>query len=753
MEASPSVDTMEDIVSRLGSLTDLEAIDECLDIINSGSLKDRSLARAVIEAGLARGEAVARDVQAKVASSSSQTPITSSLTWTFIHANAQDIVSAINQAVGTDEELRKLVTGYGLLHQARSRLNTYDSVWPARDIAPPIAATSAELATKAALLPDPGEDVELDDPWAEIEVDDTQDGSTSPVIEDPWETGSSESAPQQTTAQPLVVDAETDPDNDDQSDPPISLAESISQSIVLSAMSLAASASLRDLKTLSLKHIGQLYPYRYAILESLPSWVSPGDVKEQGLLPSLGDEGLETDWVKKDDEENVDLFDAYPRQHIDLDARSIFPHGKSADELSTWFVSRVDSLDDVGMLDLQLAWVQHGASVGVPHLDALGEDLSLLSRLIYDAHLTPAQHEKWTLAAWRTASESDIVAAYLSNSTPSTIVADIRRLVLPYLYVLESRAERAGKPDTHLVERLLHDAVLSLSLYKVLPIFEASKATLPMPERLIRNDQNVARLALACLYGSDEKEVWSTMSSIFECLPVWDVSGGDLESDKEATATTLDSIATFVRPTTSSVKPPSAKDLFIFFSPLPFASLSRALDILDVHLESGEILARWETAVQLRFLLQSARDKDEQLQLAEKMVRRQAGSLGPERWPKLWDDMLRLSGGDDALLRGAFGMLSIEDMMKVYLGGVLSSGSEFPTFLFVSLAQIADTAGFDVARKMIRRFEIEHDLLSASLEQVALVTSRELYDNAETGNIHTGEMKIAYDWSVHCTEA
>jgi hypothetical protein len=53
-----------------------------------------------------------------------------------------------------------------------------------------------------------------------------------------------------------------------------------------------------------------------------------------------------------------------------------------------------------------------------------------------------------------------------------------------------------------------------------------------------------------------------------------------------------------------------AKDLFIFFAPLPFASLSRALDILDVHLESGEILARWDTAVQLRFLLQSARNKE-----------------------------------------------------------------------------------------------------------------------------------------------
>ena len=55
---------------------------------------------------------------------------------------------------------------------------------------------------------------------------------------------------------------------------------------------------------------------------------------------------------------------------------------------------------------------------------------------------------------------------------------------------------------------------------------------------------------------------------------------------------------------------------------------------------------------------------------------------------------------------------------------------------------------FDVARKMIRRFEIEYDLSALTLESVALATSRELYDNAETGNIHTGEMRIAYEWYV-----
>lgn len=62
---------------------------------------------------------------------------------------------------------------------------------------------------------------------------------------------------------------------------------------------------------------------------------------------------------------------------------------------------------------------------------------------------------------------------------------------------------------------------------------------------------------------------------------------------------------------------------------------------------------------------------------------------------------------------------------------------------------VADrTSEFEVAKKMIRRFEIEYDLSALTLESVALATSRELYDNAETGNIHIGEMRIAYEWYV-----
>ena len=658
-----SADRLEALLERLGGLEDSDALKECVNVIYSGAVGERNLARSIIEAGLARGEAQAKEVEGKITLGDGNRD--------WGEKSEKEIAEALNRVVGLDDDLRTLVTNYGLLYQARKRLDTYEVLSPRESSLKDDAFVEVEAEVLDAPNEGEAETMELDDPWAEGNTED--DAEPSSVIDDPWESTSNKSTI--SDAEPLTAFNPTSPPATDPEETiSMSLDEFLPQPILNLALEFASSASLHVLRIVLDRHASELFPYRYSILDGLPAWITPGELKEHNLFPVVGDDGNEKS--PKDNAEQLDFSDRLPISTRSTGISSPMDTPLlDAEALSKWFASRVESLDSVGALDLQLAWVQHGASLGIPNLDALGEDLSLLSRLIYDANLTPAQHEKWTLATWKNATESEIVSAYLANSSPSTIVGDIRRLVLPYLYVLESRAERGGKPDTHLVERLLHDAVLSLPLHKALPVFDASKATRPMPDRLLRNDQNVARLALACLYGSDEREVWSTMSGIFECLPVWDVSGGDLESDQEATAMTLDSIATFVRPQASSDKPPSAQDLFIFFAPLPFASLSRALDVLDVHLESGEILARWNTAVQLRFLLQSARDKDEQAQLAEKMIRRQAG-MKADQWAKLWEDMCKLNGGDDALLRGAFGTLSIEEMMRVYLNGILASGSE-----------------------------------------------------------------------------
>lgn len=642
------------IHASLDSYSSVVRVITATNLVLSGKLYDQVAIRRIIEAGLAAGEEdrelLAEDVRSRLGSSDKRE-------WEAL--SEEEIDSQVAAVVGKEGTRLSMTRCLVILQQARRRVDTYDAFYPPRQ---------ADIPTETQPA------LDLDDPWADNEDDDVP-----PILDDPWADQEGEEESERVALEPSPPDI---------SEPPLDPATFILQPLLLSALAMAASAHLHALRILCQRHSSELWPYRLAIVEAIPAWAAPTDNDMFMLLPALDGNSEAAVWPKgKVSTDNLDLLDLlapkYGLAALSESKQELLPPRRedplSGEALSAWYLIRVTSLDDLGLLDSQLAWVQHGASLGVQGLDAVGEDLSLLSRLIYDANLPPDQLEQWSLAKWKSSSEDEIIHAYLSSSTPESIVGDIRRLILPYLYVLESRAERAGTPDTGMVERMLNHVILDLPLRLALPCFEASKATMRGPSRLIKDDQTVARLALACLYGSDARDAWSTMSAIFECLPVWDVSGGDLDSDKEATATTLDSIASFIRPTATSDGPHDAAHLFIFFKPLPFSSLSRALDILDVHLESGEILARWDVKVYLHTLLQSATDSNEQITLAEKMVRRQRG-IDERRWMQLWEDMCKLQGGEDQLLRGAFGLLPRKELMRIFLGGLLSSGSEYATF-------------------------------------------------------------------------
>jgi hypothetical protein len=658
------------LATSLGSMRESDMLLSAGELLHSRKASDISLARVIVDIAMDKGSSAWTEAEALLLARLGRERAGP---W-------EDLpVGQLSEAMGgLDEDVQAVLRSYTAVQVASRRLASFEAIWPS-------SSSSTQVEQGVSLDETSGieesEGIEVDDPWAE-------DQAEAIELDDPWETGSTRST-RSARSQPSGADNSGSTGPTPSQPPPIPLSKFLTEPISVVALDLASSASLEALSALRKRHPAELFPYRLSVLETIPAWVPPAELHSADLLPSVGEDGYETKWPT-DSDSSLTLNDVL-RDYFSPPPPDVAPRNRlTADELSTWYEGRLSSLDKMGLLDLQLGWVQHAASLSVPSLDSIGEDLSLLSRLAYDSDLTPAQQSRWTLHSWRSSSPSDIVSAYLSNSTSDSIVPDIRRLVLPYLYVLESRAERSGQPDADIVHRLLYEVILGLPLHLALPVFEASKATLPKSERVVADDVAVARLALACLYGSDQRNVWATMSSIFECLPVWELSGANPEDDSELTSTTLDSIAAFVRPSVTSPKPPRAKDLFVFFQPLPFASLSRALDILDVHLESGEALARWDVPVQLRFLLQSARDAREQAELAEKMVRRAAagasggitattrGGAGTEeaRWNRLWEDMIKLNGSGDALLRGAFGMIRGDEMMRIYLGGLLRSGSE-----------------------------------------------------------------------------
>ncbi|KIO08425.1 hypothetical protein M404DRAFT_134367 [Pisolithus tinctorius Marx 270] len=491
-------------------------------------------------------------------------------------------------------------------------------------------------------------------------------------------------------------------------------------------------------------HSSSLWPFRFAVLNSIPTHALPSEYSEvlpaydvgQGAeqAPRSHSWRSESDWVESEEVRAALTGSQAPPHagHITRAVPSPVDDPLDPQKLTAWYARRADDvITSTGMLDVALATVQHGVSLGVPDLDQLEEDLSLLARLVYDAPQPSGSSnaEDWTLSRWKSLEPAQVVQAYLAYSTQETVARDIMQIVMPYLFVLDARAERAGQPDSDLTTHLLYDYVLSAPLPMAAAIFEASKPTLPLSQRIIRNDEDMARLALACLYSSDSLDAWPTMSSIFECLPAWDIQPGAVDEADEADAT-IASLGAFVTPSTTSSRC-SAADLLLFFKPLPIVSLSRALDILDVHLMCGEILSRWNVPAPLRWFPQSAGDVVEQRARANRMARRTGSSHGEMKskddWEWLLDDMYKLRETSKAGIKGAFGLMSEVDISSIFLSGLLSSGL------------------FDIAREFLHKKPSKLSLPISVVEDICLSVSREFYDNASSTNFKIGDMKLAYD--------
>jgi len=502
------------------------------------------------------------------------------------------------------------------------------------------------------------------------------------IMENPWPT--------------LDDDPWADEENSQQKGSPedksatLPLPEFLTDDLLATALSLAAQEQFPALGVLMERHSANLFPQRFKILESIPEHASPSDYRQ--FLPAYDpSKESERQWTfnpsrsDADRTDNPDVQSALEQAGIKpLLSRERLPGAVetplSSSALLQWYRDQIDRIiSRTGMVDTALALAQHGASSGLPGLDEIGEDLSLLSRLVYDAPRPPTEDDDHTLSDWSKMSPPEVIRSYLSHSTPATIIKSIQRLVIPYLFVLESRAERSGNPDPSLRTRLLYDYIVNAPLEIAAPIFEASKPILPAVERLIKDDEDLARIALALLYGSDSMDEWATMNRIFECMPAWDPGYVADAGEEDEADTTIVSLGAFVEPSTTQPCA-TASDLLLFFQPLHASSLSRTLDVLDVHLESGEILSRWNVPARLRWFLQSVNDENEQRSWAKRMARRAGGSSdepdSPEEYEWLLEDMIKLSNTGESGLWSAFGLIPKDDVVSIFLSGLLNSGSE-----------------------------------------------------------------------------
>lgn len=511
--------------------------------------------------------------------------------------------------------------------------------------------------------------------------------------------------------------------------PLLPLSQFLSTPLPLVALTLATTAHVPELHLLLSLHARSLWPYRSQLLECVPGWIDPAEHAD--LLPAVDAKGAKEmmwedvlPWREEQDwsEYVLDLVQP-PSPATDL------PEYRSAGEVAAWYLSRVSSLVQDGYVASALALVQHAAARGVEvvagetggGLDEVGEELTLLAKAIYERPPREdgaQEDEDWTLERWRSLSPKQVIEAYTSTSTPATIARTLRSLVLPYLSVLESRLERRGEANTsETPTRLLYDYILTLPLSSsgldlLLPIFEASKPTLPASQRIVKSETDLARLAIAVLYGAGKQgatqEGAAVMSKIFECLPAFDgfasASSAPKTQDVDLFELAAASAADVARPAgpASTAPPPPSPSPSVFFTALSFAppsALSAHLDTLDLHLSQLEALLRYHSAPStgLFWFLSSYRFETAQRNWATRLARTAAsggaGADGDEgefesadMWLELMEFMAegtgvageKASGTDEERIEKGLGRLfwklGREEALKIFFGGLLGAG-------------------------------------------------------------------------------
>ncbi|GJN91461.1 hypothetical protein Rhopal_004484-T1 [Rhodotorula paludigena] len=559
-----------------------------------------------------------------------------------------------------------------------------------------------------------------------------------------------------------------------------SLSTFLTRPLAHTALSLAASAALPELTLLCTLHPAALWPERVALLDAVPEYVDPAEYVD--LLPAVDSAtgATERDW---DDLQPWRPVHDWSEQLPSLPTVPAAAEGpsahRSADDLRAWYLARVERLADVGLVANALALVQHAASKGVLGLDSLGEELSLLSKLVYDRPAGAAEPAPpLTLEYWRVLSPKDVVRAYTATSAPDELAHSIRALVLPYLGVLESRLERAGTPDADLATRMLHEYLLELpldesggagrgtGLERLLAVFEASKPTLPAGQRIVKSDTDLARLALAALYGCGKAGAHAdaavTMGKIFECLPAFDTSAPDPPDAQDADLFALASApASTTRASASSIStllppaPPPSSLLSALSRASPRA-LSAHLDALDLHLSQLESFLRYSSAPPsgLAWFLAAYRSTPLQRQWATRVARTAASAGGgregdegafesEDEWVGLMDFLAEATGvageaaegdGSDEEERAektglgrAFWRLGKDEAMRIFFGGLLGAGR------------------FSLARSLFEPSSMQAPLEPHVVEELVIAASRDFYDNSESGNLHSGEMKLAFE--------
>jgi hypothetical protein len=471
--------------------------------------------------------------------------------------------------------------------------------------------------------------------------------------------------------------------------------------LVAQAIEYARSQSFTALNILFSRHGTDLLPYRLHILSQIPEIADPEQYTTPSVQPaeSASKSLVESAWDVHPWRENADIVE-HPKlkeylkslksalESYESSLENVLqsvPYPASADIISQWYIDRARRIDEfTGLTSYALKLIQNGSMRHVPNLQDLEDNLEFLCKLLYGTGVTEETERLFCnldLQAFEAMDPYEVLELSLKGTRVNRIVLDLKVFALPWLQLTENRRMKDADGDAHMSEATDFEEPVHYMLYRWLltvadshldwccEILESSKPTMEEEDRIIKEDLDLSRIALAILYTTEDGSQVELMGRIFECLPLFDLD--NLKGSQEEENIDVDALADIQ----------TAHGFFAALQKSKERTLSMLMDKLQVHLSSAEILWRYRLNVPLRWYLQSAGSYDEQkrlcLRLANQVVSNVEKSgnrfMQDDDWTGLLVDMMDLQNQGN----GVLGAMSEDEIFEIYWKALLRCGSKY----------------------------------------------------------------------------
>ncbi|KAI9477748.1 MAG: secretory pathway protein Sec39-domain-containing protein [Benjaminiella poitrasii] len=490
--------------------------------------------------------------------------------------------------------------------------------------------------------------------------------------------------------------------------------------LIAQAIEFARSENNVALDAIFLHHGKDVLPHRLFILSQISETVDPSRFDLPHVTHDHEDSWLEEPWRKEQDI----VEQEWVQQLIQLDVKEeadylaklnggieTTEYPTSSRVIADWYLQRAYVTDKIGLSSTALEICRYAQVMGVKGIEEVVSDYEWLCKYVYVSKSTSEDEQDYVdLDKFRSMSSYDILEGLLSNTNTATIVDDMMRLALPWNEVAKKRKD--GDQEFLLYRWLLNPAIVNYHLDWCCAVFERSKPTILLEDRIIKDDFDLSRLILAIVYTSDGSMDY--LVRLFECLPIFE----DMDEDNEES---MDMAHIFPEAT-------SPFDLFLKLQSVGSYGLTQMMDTLQNHLSSAEVLARYHANVPLNWYLVD-QPLQAQRQLCIRMASRASGGVESggsqfdrdDDWRELLDDMLRLCDNG----KGIFGKLESSEIMEIFFSTLLRCGR------------------FHLAKELILGSRRIIDIVKA--EQLVIDAEREFFDNAASGNKNSGSLKQAWD--------